>query len=502
MTFPVDRQLIDQAIADATKALELDPRFADAFVNRGLAYSNIQEIELAIDDFKAALAIEPNNEFAWKNLGSSYRDLERYDDAFAAYEKCISINPKARGCFNNRGNVYFALNEYSKAIENYNLALKLDTRNALYLANRARALVRLGDYDTSLKDLKAAIVINPNNPFPYFVRGELHNTKGEFDAALADFNRAIAIQPVIEVLLMRAKIFEARGLKDKAREDYRDALARPAGDKNERSFHAEIRKRLDALEAPPVVAAIAPVTPGTPQPIVPLGKRVALVIGNSAYTDTAKLPNTSGDARAIAASLRRLGFVDVEEKYDLSQAGMVAALRDFGDKAADADWAVIYYAGHGLEMSGTTYLLPTDVKLARDTHVADEAVSLERVISKVEGARKLRLVILDSCRNNPFLNTMTRSVASRAVSRGLGRVEPDSGVLVAYAAKHGTVAADGDTGANSPFAEALLATLEEPGLELNFLFRRVRDRVMERTGRAQEPFLYGSLSSENLYFKQ
>jgi uncharacterized caspase-like protein len=207
------------------------------------------------------------------------------------------------------------------------------------------------------------------------------------------------------------------------------------------------------------------------------------------------------DARAIAASLRRLGFAEVGERYNLNLAGMVEALKSFGDKAADADWAVVYYAGHGIELGGITYLLPTDARLARDTHVPDEALPLDRVLSKVETARKLRLVILDSCRTNPFVSKMARTVASRSIGRGLGRIEPEGGVLVAYSAKHGTVALDG-AGINSPFAEALLAHLEEPGLELQFLFRKVRDRVLASTQRAQEPFLYGSLSSESLYFKR
>jgi uncharacterized caspase-like protein len=150
---------------------------------------------------------------------------------------------------------------------------------------------------------------------------------------------------------------------------------------------------------------------------------------------------------------------------------------------------VVYYAGHGIEVGGVSYLVPTDAKLVRDSHVGDEAFPLDRVLAKVENAKKLRLVILDACRNNPFAARMVRTSATRSVGHGLSRLEPEGGVLVAYSAKHGTLAQDGD-GANSPFATALPSYLEEPGLELQFLFRKVRDRVMAHTGGAQEPSLY------------
>jgi uncharacterized caspase-like protein len=122
------------------------------------------------------------------------------------------------------------------------------------------------------------------------------------------------------------------------------------------------------------------------------------------------------------------------------------------------------------------------------------------VLSKVEDARQLRLVILDACRNNPFLARMEQAGGTRSLGRGLGRIEPQRGVLVAYAARDGELAEDG-FGPHSPFTEALLEHLEEPGLEIGLLFRKVRDAVLRRTGNAQEPFVYGSLPSEGLYFK-
>jgi uncharacterized caspase-like protein len=161
---------------------------------------------------------------------------------------------------------------------------------------------------------------------------------------------------------------------------------------------------------------------------------------------------------------------------------------------------VVYYAGHGIEVGGVNYLIPIDAELASATHVDDEAMPLDRVLAKVEGAKKLRLVILDACRENPFAVKMASAGTTRSVGRGLARIEPEAGVLVAYSAKDGQVAQDGD-GANSPFAQSLLKYLDEPGLEINMLFRRVHDDVKTRTGGQQIPFTYGALPAEALYFK-
>ena len=226
---------------------------------------------------------------------------------------------------------------------------------------------------------------------------------------------------------------------------------------------------------------------------------MALVIGNGAYQAVSGLANPPKDAETIAAALRSAGFTSVGVVHDADRAAMVAALKSFAVEADPADWAVIYFAGHGVEMSGTNYLVPIDARFESDRDVVDEAISLDRFMSAVEGARKMRLVILDACRNNPFAPTMKVSSASRAVGRGLALVEPSQATLVAYAAKAGSVAADGD-GANGPFAAALARRLGEPGVEINKVFRFVRSDVLAATANAQEPFVYGSLPPEDFYF--
>jgi uncharacterized caspase-like protein len=227
-------------------------------------------------------------------------------------------------------------------------------------------------------------------------------------------------------------------------------------------------------------------------------KRVALVLGNSAYRNVPPLANPINDSARIAATLKEAGFDVVDSRRDLPAIETRRALRDFADRARDADIAVVYYAGHGIEVDGANYLIPVDAKLERDTDIYDEGLSLDRILIAIEPAKKLRLVILDACRDNPFSRTMKRTVASRAIGQGLAKVEPTSpNVLIAYSAKAGSTAADGD-GQNSPFTSALSHHLTKPGLDVRRAFGFVRDEVLKSTNNRQEPFVYGSLGGEDL----
>ena len=227
------------------------------------------------------------------------------------------------------------------------------------------------------------------------------------------------------------------------------------------------------------------------------GNRVALVIGNSAYKNVASLPNPANDAAIVDSTLKGAGFDSVEIHLDIQLADMRRVLRDFADAARNADIAVVYYAGHGVEVDGSNYLIPTDAKLERDIDVYDEALSLDRVLAVIEPAKQLRLVILDACRDNPFVKTMKRTI-SRGIGRGLAQVEPMSpNTLVAYSAKAGSTAQDGD-GSNSPFTIALSKHLTTPGLDVRRAFGFVRDDVLKTTNSKQEPFVYGSLGGDDV----
>lgn len=226
-------------------------------------------------------------------------------------------------------------------------------------------------------------------------------------------------------------------------------------------------------------------------------KRVALVIGNSAYTAVQQLANPVNDATLVGAMFTRAGFDSVDVRLNLNASDMRKSFRDFGSKTRDADVAVIYYAGHGIELDGNNYLIPTDATLETDADVLDETLSVDRALFTVEPAKQLRLIILDACRDNPFAKKIKRTMAARAIGRGLAKVEPNSpNTMIAFAAKAGSIALDGDN--HSPFAIALVDHLPKPGLDLRKAFGFVRDDVLKNTNYKQEPYVYGSLGGDDV----
>jgi hypothetical protein len=231
-------------------------------------------------------------------------------------------------------------------------------------------------------------------------------------------------------------------------------------------------------------------------------KRVALVIGNSAYQNVSPLPNPVNDARAIADMFTKAGFETVSAKTNVGNLEFKRALREFTSATQDADIAVVFFAGHGIEVRGTNYLIPVDAKLATDYDADDEAVSINRILDSLEMAKRLRLIILDACRDNPFNKSMKRAIALRAIASGLAKVEPaTTDTLIAFAAKAGSTAEDG-RGANSPFTAALLKHLTVPGRDIRLAFGHVRDEVMKSTGGKQEPYIYHSLGGAPIALNQ
>lgn len=233
-------------------------------------------------------------------------------------------------------------------------------------------------------------------------------------------------------------------------------------------------------------------------------KKVALVVGNGAYKRSIDLPNAPNDAREVANSLRRLGFL-VVEGIDLSHAGMQDKLREFGRALVGADLGLFFYAGHGLQVSGENYLVPIDAQLKREADLDFEAVKVDAVVRQLSREAKVKVVILDSCRDNPLAQELARSMASSPQSRarstqvsaGMGAIDVNSvtGTLIAFATAPGMVALDGD-GKHSPFTEALLQHLETPDLDIDLMMKRVRGQVVRSTGDRQQPWTNSSLTAE------
>jgi hypothetical protein len=242
-----------------------------------------------------------------------------------------------------------------------------------------------------------------------------------------------------------------------------------------------------------VLGALAPASAKT---------RVALVIGNSDYQHASKLKNPRNDAAAIAAALKRLDF-DVLEGGDLDEAGFRRLVREFAVKLENAEAALFFYAGHGLQVNGRNYLLPVGAALNRELDLEFEAVPLELVLTQMERGQRTSIVLLDACRNNPLADNLARSMGTRSASlgRGLARVETGVGTYIGFSTQPENVALDGE-GANSPFAKALLDNIETPDLDIETLMRKVREEVIAVTNGKQVPWGNSSLVGRGFVFKQ
>ncbi|WP_061027182.1 caspase family protein [Bradyrhizobium sp. CCH5-F6] len=425
--------------------------------------------------------------------------------AIATASEAIRRDPRDATAYYNRGNAYAASGDTDRAIADYTATIRLDPANANAYYNRGNGYSIKGDTDRAIADYTEAVRLQPTNANAYFNRGNAHGNKGDTDRAIADYTEAIRVDPTYaNAYVNRGLAYEKRGDVAKARADFNATLGLAHG--ATKWAQDKARERLAVLPSPrpaTVLVEKSNVAPAVVASDVSSSeRRIALVIGNSAYENVAALPNPVRDASLVADVLKLTGFESVTLLTNLRKDALVSALREFAARAESADWAVVYYAGHGMEVGGVNYLIPTDARIAADREIGFEAVPVDQVLNAAERARKLRLVILDACRDNPFASQMRRTmtVASRSVSRGLAPVEPEAGTLVVYAAKDGETALDGD-GTNSPFAAALVKNLPTPGLEVRRLFDFVRDDVMEATGRRQKPFSYGSISGrQDFYF--
>jgi tetratricopeptide (TPR) repeat protein len=525
----------DRAIADLNQAIELEPEIAFAYIARGIAYNKKGAYDRAIADIDQAIT----------RLDRHQRRDE--NEAIAHFDQLLRLPPRNAVAYNARGESYAGKGDYARAIVDYDQALKLYPGLADARQNRDRAQAALaapqaapkkpdagagaatapaatapaaagpgaapaaaadavacarGTGDDVIAACSRVLDRDPGNAAAYNSRGSAYAGRGDYDRAIADFDQALKLNPGNAAAYAgRGKAHDARGEHGRAIADYDQALMFDPGNAAVRQSREHAQTALASLPGP---AAKRPETAGpqTTSPSVPPQRRVALVIGNSAYSGVPALANPQRDARAVADALRQAGFQTVELKMDLDRAGMVAALRAFRAQADRADWALVYFAGHGIEIDRVNYLIPIDAKLDDDRDVKEEAVSYETVLNATGNARALKLIILDACRKNPFKDRMHRSTAMRStVDRGLAPPpEPEAGTLIAYSARDGQVAADDVDGANSPFARAFIAQLKVPGLEVRRLFEFVRDDVMEATGRRQQPFTYQSLPGRQEFF--
>jgi tetratricopeptide (TPR) repeat protein len=507
----------EPAIKDFTKAVEIDPGFVDAYMSRAeLLMVEKGDLDGGIRDYEKAISLDAKNWKAYSARGEALRQKGDLDRAMADHEEAIRLNPNPEA-YGNRALTWRAKGDLDRAVADYDDAILLNPNYAPAYAARGAILRLKGEFDRSLADLNKAVSLNPKSATFLYMRGDTLRAIGALDRAISDYDEALRFIPgLAAVHTARGLAYESKGDWAKARNDFDKALQLPSVSDAETTKPAQETARshlvaLDArLEAEKKAAAEAKEQAAREPKAAPTGvladpgRRIALVVGMSAYSLQPALVNAKRDAQTVAASLRDVGFQTVIEAYDLDKRRLESTLQSFAHEATGANWAVIYYAGHGIEIGGTNYLIPIDAKLATDRDVQFEAVSLDHLLLAAEGAKKLHLVLLDACRDNPFARTMQRtdSLASRSlVARGLASIEPEAGTMVVYAARAGEIALDGEAN-HSPFAQALIDNIKKPKIEIRKLVDLIRDDVMKATDRRQLPFHYGSLPGEEDFYFQ
>ena len=462
----------DRAIADANEAIRLDPKNAIGYGIRGLAYDSKGDYDRAIADASEAIRLDPKVTNVYLNRGSAYDSKGEYDRAIADYSDAIRLNPKNERAYNNRGFAYNAKGEYDRAIADTSEAIRLDPKFPNAYRHRGTAYAGKGDFDRAIAEYDQAIRLNAKYVDAYLGRSIAREKKGDLNGAYGD---------ILDTLALKPESAEAQ----KRRNELRTALAR--------SDPAATRPTLD-----PAIASVSPPQPSpTSAPAAtPAISRVALVIGNGNYRHATRLTNPSNDATDIAQALRKLGF-DVVEGRDLDKRGMDEKLREFGRKLDNAGLALFFYAGHGLQVGGRNYLVPVDAKLERPGDLNLDAVDVGHVLAQMEAERRVNLVFLDACRDNPLARSFARALGTRstAVGQGLATIQSAIGTMIAYATQPDAVALDG-TGRNSPFTTALLKHLTTPGVDIGALMRRVRADVIAATREKQVPWDHSSLVGE------
>jgi tetratricopeptide (TPR) repeat protein len=509
------QQNFDRAIVEFNEALRADPANIKSINSRGNAWRGKGELDNAIADYNAAIKLDPNFAYPYNGRATVYYNKGELTRAIEDYSQVIRLDPTLAAPYNNRALAWRDKGEFDRALADAEEALRRDPKSVAIYSARGEIWRMKGDLDRALTYQDQAVRMDPKSPLPFLRRGDTYRYRGELGRALSDYDSALRVTPdYIPAYVGRGLTFEKQGNIARARAEYEKALnsrSQYRGDTAGESLETA-RARLAAFDSgvPQPVIRPAPTrvtstgsiptsdatVPAATPAAAARGRRVALIIGNAAYKNVTALLNPRHDAEALAASLRATGFETVTVVSDMTREKLTDALRTFANEAEKADWAVVYYSGHGMEVNGTNYLIPVEAKIATDRDVQFEAIPLDQVMASVEGAKKLKLILLDACRDNPFAPQMRRTapgeavaaaaptgggtVATRSVGRGLGEVKVSGATLVVYAAKHGQTALDGE-GNNSPFAIAVVQRIATPNVEINKVFRLVRDDVMEAT---------------------
>lgn len=476
-----DQNNYDFAIPEFGEAIKLDPKYDEAFYYRARSLFLKKDYKAAIPDFSKSISLDPKYAPTWFYRGLSYERLDDLDQALKDYNQAIAIDDGHGSARHNRGMIKLGRGDYDGAIEDFTVSIRTSADEITH-NSRGVAYRNKGEFSLAMNDFNEAIRFDPKYARPYYHRGMLHSRAGATDLAVADLRKAVELDPKSKEA--RDALARAEAMLASAP---RQSQSRPQPPQQQSSAQA-LANLPQALQQQVQQQAQAP---GTSQG----GKRVALVIGNSNYQFSSKLANPGNDAQDISATLRQLGF-EVVEGRDLDRRGMDDAIRQFSRKLDGAGLAILFYSGHGVQVSERNYLIPIDAKIERAADLNLDAFDLQRIIDQMETEKRVNLIFLDACRDNPLTRSLARNAGggtrSAAVSMGLAPVQSAAGTLIAYATQPNNVALDGD-GRNSPFTTALLKHMVVPNLEVELMMKQVRLDVMAATREKQIPWGHSSL---------
>jgi len=513
-----------RAFDDFSSALRLDSRAWSALNARGLTYNDRNEFDKALDDLNAAIRIAPTMGAPYHNRGISWNAKGERDKAIADFNRAIELGIKTFNTYYGRGSAFFAQKKYDQAIADFDETLKRNPNYARAYNMRGAALREKGELKQAEAALSAAIRVDPTFATAYANRGFVYRRMNDYDRALRDYDEAIRLDPKFALAFFHRSI--AHRLKGEINAAYRDivrSLALNPDHKPSQHERGKLQMMLSVRPDKPDATANngSPANPPSANPspshppsasptITPpsallaqqSGPRVALVIGNAQYKFAPALLNPANDAQDMARALRDLGF-RVIEGYDLDSAAMRAKIAEFGDAMPGAATTLFFYAGHGVQVAGRNYLVPTDARLARPSALNVEAIDVNTILADMETEKRTNLVFLDACRNNPLTRSLVSAFGrsrSAKVGQGLAQLNAGIGTLITFATSPNTVALDGQ-GRNSPFTAALLRHIGTPDVEIRSLLTRVRADVIKATQEQQIPWDHSSLVGE-FYFRR
>ncbi|MEI7584468.1 tetratricopeptide repeat protein [Runella sp.] len=465
--------------------------------NRGWAYALLGEYQNAIEDLNNALKLDPNTPNAFYRKGWCLMKGGNNKDALSVFDQIILQNPKSEEVWLAKGQANSALNRHQEAISAFDQVLRLNRQNLDALYESASSHYALGKVERAVEDCNLIVATDPESPEVYNSRGyfKMYLSKPLYADAINDFNKSLelGINAKQYVYTNRGEAYAKLGKYKEAQTDFRQALllapshqlAKEGLDRVEKILNPNAGDKPSVSEAPNFL------------------NRYALVIGNSAYQHTTPLAgNPTNDADDMTKILGDLGF-KVTTIKDATKNQLEQKVSSFMAEARNADVVAVFYAGHGIEASGTNYLIPVDARLMKPEDAETEATSLDALLDRMKTTRsKINLVFLDACRNNPFRNWQAAGRATDAVEAARARafIVPQNlseNIGVYYATKAKEVAGNG-SGRNGNFTYSIKQNLRR-GISLDDFWRGTVKTVKDITRGQQTPFVYGSIEEKLIF---